>query len=336
MAVNTIKCDGQGLIAVSEIMTAVNNNTDNIEALHTGSANFGGDVTKLTQQVIGNTSRIKAIETGPRPPSHSDMSRLEGHISTNTTDIAALKSSGSSGGSGIAKNAADIVKINSHLVTTDAAVAKNKADIATTNVGLASVNAEVYKLSGGHAGHGQDLTKVKADVVKLQAETKVLDTTTKALRTDITKNKDDITKLGEELELSRFLSSDEKSSGGGGTASANIWAKRPIGHTLLNSMGVSAGTDSVTLSSGEYIIKASAAGSGDTQSRLKIGSVYTYGTFCEGGGMSEMIAYLNTGSNTKVEIETIVSAANGNDTLGKASPFHHGRMFLKLDIRKVK
>ena len=115
-------CDGQGLIEVSLIMDAVNQNETDIATLGGGSTGLDARVTQNEADIVSHNSRLVAIE-------NTDITAVEARVTVNEGDIA-------TNAADIITNSGNTTTNTNNAVALESRVTQNETDIATNVIAL--------------------------------------------------------------------------------------------------------------------------------------------------------------------------------------------------------
>jgi len=297
-----LACDASQQIAVMKIMKGINFNIDDIEALKVVDAQTHIRVMDTIQKTAVNTSKIAALES-QTPINPGDIPALEARVSGLENEMNATEMATAANEGNISTNTMNVNSLNARVMAAETKVEAVIIDVeATDNMVMAL--------------QGKDMS-IDAEIVTIKGR---LDAVEAALGTS-----------------TASLLMEHKVAGGtgGGSAVDMTWTARPLGVAIVNTMGATVGPTSVTIAAGTYSVHMIAMAEGVHQSRLNFGGGMLLGTTCSTSGSSEAQGVFTIAASTNISVETIVEAATGTDTLGKASPFNEESVFLTLEIIKV-
>lgn len=295
-------CDGNGQIAVSDIMTAVNQNETDIAIINGGGNSVDGRVTQNEENIVLLDARVLAIETDGA--SSTDLVALTSRVSANEVDIA--------------DNVIDIAANTASIVTNINSIGLNTSGVATN---LTSI----------------DDHEIRVDT--LETANTVLGGRVGVNETNIGQNASDISALqaasgaGNEA----IYVHEELTSVDGGSSTTSTWTARNVATMKLNDVGATGGATSITLPLGVYDLEAHAIVKGSAhQTRINIGgSTYIYGISSHVEGMSTVIGRIDIAAPTVVSIETNVDLGVATNGFGLSNTFGTTNTYVTFHIEKV-
>ena len=306
-------------------MTAVNVNSELIEKIAHGTGSIGGDLSKVFAEVTANEKRISALENAAKPPSSADLSLIENKVDINKKAIEDINKE-----IPLIKHQVGLNMNKIDTVALEMATVKKNSDDSILKVDALEIKTSRMQNELTHAIDVANSAQTNASSALGASSANTANIATMSL--DVAKNARDISKL----KAGMAIYTDTRPAGqSGGTASSKAWTNRPVGHEVFNDIGVSLNVAKIKLTPGQYIIEAIATAEGENQARLLIGTTEMYGTVAGTTGCSEVNGFINITADTDLTLQTIVTTATGSDSLGKASPFGHEKIFSTIKIKKV-